>query len=78
MADENLTLKDLALQTLRSVCSDQEAPAAAKAGAARTILELIGEIGRNATATGDTSSKSLSELTSAELDEEIKRLSKKK
>ena len=78
MAEENLPLKDLALQTLRAVCSDQEAPAAAKAGAARTILELIGEIGRNSTGAGDISSKSLSELTSAELDEEIRRLSGKK
>ena len=78
MEDENLSLKDLALATLRTVCSDAEAPAAAKAGAARTILELLGEIGRNSSGAGDTSSKSLSELSSAELDAEIKRLSSKK
>jgi len=71
-------LKVLAIATLASVCDDPEAPAAAKSGAARTILELLGEIGRNSQGSSDTSTKSLSDMSSAELDAEIARLSKKK
>lgn len=70
-------IKDLAIETLRAVCVDDAAPAAAKAGAARTLCEIIGLIGKNAQADA-LDAKSLSEMSAAELDAEIKRLSRKR
>lgn len=44
------TLSDAALarQALRAVAGDKDAPAAARAAAARTLLELTGDLGRHA------------------------------
>jgi hypothetical protein len=56
---------ELAKATLQSICRDLASPAAARAQAARTLLELAGAL-KNATA--DTARKTAPELTLEELD----------
>lgn len=71
MSDESD--RDLAVKTLREICSDFDAPKQAKATAARTLLELSGDIGKlQSEKPRDT--KALHELTRKELDEEISRV----
>jgi hypothetical protein len=62
---------ELARQTLQNICKDLAAPAAARAQAARTLLELAGAL-KNATA--DTARKTAPELTLAELDQRLEAL----
>jgi hypothetical protein len=69
-------IKDLALRTLKAVCDDADAPAAAKAGAARTMCEIIGLIGKNSQSDA-LATKSLADMNASELDAEIARLSSK-
>lgn len=69
MSDE----KQLALVTLKAICASEKAPASAKAMAARTLLEMLGEIGRLQTEK-PKESKSLGEMSREELDAEIARL----
>lgn len=57
---------DLARKALREVMRDAGAPAAARAAAARTMLELNGALGRNAAAPIDTS-RPTSELSRDDL-----------
>jgi hypothetical protein len=45
--DKDKTI-ELAKETLRQICLAQDAPANAKATAARTLLELVGALGRHA------------------------------
>jgi len=67
--------RDLAVKTLREICSDFDAPKQAKATAARTLLELSGDIGKlQSEKPRDT--RALHELTREELDAEIARASK--
>ena len=58
-------LASLAADTLKTVMIDQDAPAAAKVSAARTALELAGDLGR--AADDLASSKSLAEMSPDEL-----------
>ena len=74
MSSEINEIKQLAIETLKSVCEDPDAPPAARAAAARTLCEVVTLIGRNSVADG-MATRSLSEMTGAELDAEIKRLS---
>jgi len=69
-------IRSVATKTLLEVSKDQKAPSAARAAAARTLLESLGDIGRlqNRQRASD---KPLSEMTSTEIDEEIARLSTK-
>jgi hypothetical protein len=55
---------ELAIQTLRGVCRDAKAPAAAKAQAARTLLELSGALKGGA----KPEAKSASEMSAGEID----------
>ena len=55
-----------AVQTLKAVMSDPEAPASAKVAAARTSLELAGDIGKHAQA-NRSQDRNLSEMTPDEL-----------
>src|SRR4029077_15966532 len=73
MSDESD--RDLAVKTLREICSDFDAPKQAKATAARTLLELVGEIGK-LQSEKPRDSRALHELTREELDAEIARASK--
>lgn|SRR5262252_1514179 len=66
--------KELALKTLRNVCNNLKAPASARAQAARTLLEYLGEVGRLQSAKRDSVSAPVSELSDADLDAEITRL----
>lgn len=70
------TDKDLAVKTLREICLDSDAPKQAKATAARTLLELSGDIGKLQSEKNINKNKSLSELTKDELDAEIARVSR--
>ncbi len=54
-----------AIQTLREVMADQDAPAAARVTASRTALELAGDLKR--AADDQTSSRRLSELSADQL-----------
>lgn len=69
------TDRDLAVKTLREICSDSDAPKQAKATAARTLLELSGDIGKLQSEKNIVKNKALSELTKAELDAEIAKVS---
>ena len=58
-------LANVAGDTLRSVMLDLDAPASARVSAARTALELAGDLGKNAEAGSE--SKSMAEMTPDEL-----------
>jgi hypothetical protein len=58
-------LANVATGTLQAIMTDREAPAAARVQAARTVLEMSGEIGRHKRA--DDEDRPLSELTADEL-----------
>jgi hypothetical protein len=64
---------ELARLTLQVICRDKNSPAAARAQAARTLLELAGAL-KNTVA--DTARKTAPELTLAELDERLETLSR--
>ena len=70
------TDRELALKTLREICEKSDAPAQAKSSAARTILEMLGDIGRLQETKKDLQNKALSEMTKNELDAEIARIAK--
>jgi ABC-type uncharacterized transport system involved in gliding motility auxiliary subunit len=72
------SLKEVAIDALRSVCVDSEAPPAARAQSARTLLEFLNELGRNSSGNSNTDEKDLSSLSASELDKEIRRLSGKR
>jgi len=71
-------IKDVALSALLEVAANNKAPAAARAAAARTMLEAIGAIGRlQDLARLDESKRSASEMSADEIAGEIARLTKK-
>lgn len=65
---------DLALSTLRTVCLDTSAPAAARASAARTILEVKALIGRHAVPDDDAARKPAHAMTREEMEAELRAL----
>ena len=67
-------LRTIALSALVDVARDKVAPSAARAAAARTMLESIGDIGR-LQEVARQSEKPFAEMSRRELDEEIERLS---
>jgi hypothetical protein len=69
-------LKVIALETLQAVAGDAGAPAAARAAAARTLLEMLGYIGRLQDKNSQND-KDLQELSRGELDSEIDRLQRR-
>ena len=72
--DTGKSLEELALEALRQVCLATDSPAAAKAAAARTLLEACGKLGRNQEIIADTKDADLSTMSLKDLDKEIKRL----
>lgn len=70
-------VRRIATLALLDVSANKNAPAAARAGAARTLLESLGDIGR-LQEIGRASERPLAELTLSELDAEIDRASKPK
>ena len=64
---------ELAKLTLQTICRDAQAPAAARAQAARTLLELAGALKNTA---ADTAKKTGPELTLAELDARLETLAR--
>ena len=72
-----LSNKDLCIAVLREVAADRNAPAQSRQAAARSLGECAGLLGKNSEALSDTSAKDLSSMTAAELDAEIKRISKR-
>ena len=68
--------RELALKTLREICEKSDAPAQAKSSAARTILEMLGDIGRLQEQKKDSENKLLSEMTKYELDAEIAKIAR--
>ncbi|MFQ0815735.1 hypothetical protein AVM02_07435 [Brucella anthropi] len=69
-------LKDIVIATLKSVCLDVSAPAAAKAQAARTLAEIEGLLGKyQAPPTDDETHGEL--LSEGEIDAQISELNKK-
>ena len=68
------SLEEIALSALKAVAGDPSAPAAARASAARTLLEAAGMIGRHAPEPSQSQAKATNELTKAELLEEVQRL----
>jgi hypothetical protein len=63
------SLRDEVRETLRAILADVSAPAAAKASAARTLMEYFGE-------ERSESTRRLAEMTDQELDAEILRLTR--
>jgi hypothetical protein len=70
---DSADLEAVAIAALRAVASDRNAPAAARAAAARTLLETCGRIGR-LQETAPTDARPLDEMSASELSEEIQRL----
>ena len=68
--------RELALKTLREICENSNAPAQSKASAARTILEVLGDIGRLQEIKKDSENKLLSEMSKSELDLEIAKIAR--
>ena len=64
---DGLDAVELAKQTLQVICRDAEAPAAARAQSARTLLELAGALRLG----GSTDTRAPSELSLAEIDERL-------
>jgi phage terminase small subunit len=70
-------LANVATGTLVSVMTDKEAPASARVQAARTVLEMSGELAKGR-AKGDDEDRPLSELTADELTRLIDRWTEEK
>lgn len=68
--DANAQDVDLVRETLRAICGDQTAPAAARAQAARTLAEMVGALGRHA-APPAGAGKALADMTRDELEAEL-------
>ena len=66
-------LREVAIKALVSVAEDPDAAPAARAAAARTLLETIGDLGR-LQEVARRAEKPLTELSAAELDAELARL----
>jgi hypothetical protein len=66
--------REVAILALLDVAQNAKATPAARAAAARTLLEALGDIGR-LQELASTAAKPLTELTPNEIDEEISRLS---
>lgn len=71
------SIRALSIDALLRVSGNDKAPAAARAAAARTLLEAIGVIGRNQDVSRMNENRSASEMTTAEIGEEIARLSQR-
>jgi len=71
------SLRTAALKTLKGVAEDAAAPAAARASAARTLLEAIGAIGRMQDTRRLDDDRSATEMSPTEINDEIMRLSAK-
>ncbi len=69
-------LANIATGTLRDVIEDKEAPASARVQAARTVLELAGELGRGKSDSYED--RPLSELSADELTRMIDRWTEEK
>lgn len=72
---EKISDSELARLTLRAVCLDENAPAAARAQAASKLAEVSGLTGKFAEHPVSDTGRDLSSLTVSELDREIARLS---
>jgi hypothetical protein len=70
-------IREVSINALVAVVDDKLSPAAARAGAARTLLEAIGAIGRLQDAGKLNENRSASEMSSAEIADEIARLSQR-
>ena len=66
----------MAVETLRSVMLDPDAPGSAKVSASRTVLELSGDLAKDRDK--DLDSKSLGEMTTDELARVIGKLEDEK
>ena len=65
-------MRSVALRALVRVAGDENAPAAAQAQAARSLLEVVGMLGPRAVPDRDT--RPVSEMTAAEIDAELRAL----
>jgi len=70
-------IKDAAMAALLDVVNNKQSPAAARAGAARTMLEAIGAIGRNQDLAKLDERRPLAEMSPGEVNQEIARLASK-
>ena len=70
---ETSDLEREAIEALREVARDKKAPAAARAAAARTLLETAGKIGRLQTVS-PTDQRPLDQMSASEIENEIARL----
>lgn len=66
----SIDIRGVATQALLAVAANLDAPAAARAQAARTLLELVGALGPGRVP--DTAARPVSEMTLAEIDDEIR------
>ena len=73
---DEIAIRNLAIATLRGICEDPKSPKNAKAVAARTLLETLGDIGK-LQSQKPKENKMLHEMNRDELDAELLRLSSK-
>ena len=71
----NDVIRQIALDALVAVASDEEASASARAAAARTLMESIGVIGRLQDLGRLSEERNATEMTPNEISDEIARLS---
>ena len=74
---EALGSRALVVATCRSIAADSDAPAAARIAAARLMAELLGLVGKIQASAIDAGQGAEAEMTAADIDREIARLSKK-
>ena len=67
----------LVTATCREVAADPDAPAAARIAAARLLAEMLGLAGKLQSGAIDAGEGSASEMSAADIDREIARLSKR-
>jgi hypothetical protein len=70
-------LREIGLTALVSVAPNAKAPPAARASAARSILEAVGAIGRSQDLSRLDDKRDMSTMSPKELDDEIARLTKR-
>lgn len=75
LADTGVDLRQTAIDTLVDVAANGDAPAAARAAAARTLAEILGLLGRNQDLGRVESRRNTAEMSSSEIADEIARLS---
>ena len=70
---KSFSIRRVAVHALLEVAGSPESPAAARQAAARSLLELVGDLGRGSVSMKERELRDLTELTPEELKAELER-----